>query len=159
IRVWGKGAIERVAFLGRQAQAALARYLLEARPQLAAGSRHGRPSPALFLNQRGERLSARGVQGILQELARAAGIEKKVTPHVLRHSFATHLLEGGADLRAVQELLGHANLYTTQIYTHVSQRHMRKVYLQAHPRADGEEPADTISIPDPSMHSQEKEEP
>jgi tyrosine recombinase XerC len=158
IRVWGKGAKERVAFLGRQAQAALARYLQEARPTLAAGNRYGRPSPALFLNQRGERLSARGVQGILQELARAAGIEKKVTPHVLRHSFATHLLEGGADLRAVQEMLGHANLYTTQIYTHVSQRHMRRVYLQAHPRAGGEEPADIVHVPDSPTPSQ-KEEP
>lgn len=158
IRVWGKGAKERVAFLGRMAQTVLACYLQEARPQLAAGSKRGRPSPALFLNQRGERLSARSVQGILQELARAAGIDKKVTPHVLRHSFATHLLEGGADLRAVQEMLGHANLYTTQIYAHVSQHHMRRVYLQAHPRA-GDEPADDAGTQKSATLSQPKEEP
>lgn len=157
IRVWGKGAKERVAFLGRMAQTVLARYLQDARPQLAASRTRGRPSSALFLNQRGERLSARSVQGILQELARAAGIDKKVTPHVLRHSFATHLLEGGADLRAVQEMLGHANLYTTQIYTHVSQRHMRRVYLQAHPRAGGE-PADDAGIQELPAPQQPKEE-
>ncbi len=158
IRVWGKGAKERVAFLGRPAQTALRQYLEYVRPQLAAGRKRGRPSPALFLNQRGERLTARSVQNILQELAHAAGIEKHVTPHVLRHSFATHLLEGGADLRAVQEMLGHANLYTTQIYTHVSQRHMRKVYLQSHPRAGSDEPADVSDQPTSPSQPMSKEE-
>jgi integrase/recombinase XerC len=90
---------------------------------------------ALFLNNRGRRLTERMVQKILSKYARLAGINKRVYPHLLRHTFATHLLNGGADLRVVQELLGHANLATTQIYTHVTQSQARKVYLSAHPMA------------------------
>jgi integrase/recombinase XerC len=144
MRVWGKGAKERVALIGAPARQALAAYLSRARPALAARSK-GPVSPALFLNHNGGRLSARAVQQMLDETARAAGIQRRVTPHMLRHSFATHLLEGGANLRVVQELLGHASLSATQIYTHVSTRGSRQVYLRAHPRADGQaaEPPDT----------------
>lgn len=138
LRVWGKGAKERVALLGGAARRTLQSYLGESRTQLAA--RHkGTAPPALFLNCWGGRLSARSVQTILDRMARSAGLDKRVTPHMLRHSFATHLLDGGADLRVVQELLGHAGLAATQIYTHVSQRGTRKVYLRAHPRAREEE--------------------
>ena len=134
LRVWGKGAKERVALIGQAARQALVGYIDTGRPQLAA--RHkGRATSALFLNRWGQRLSNRGVQLVLDQVARAAGLEKRVTPHILRHSFATHLLDGGADLRVVQELLGHADLAATQIYTHVSQSAARKAYLSAHPLA------------------------
>jgi site-specific recombinase XerD len=134
LRVWGKGAKERVALIGQAARQILALYLETARPLLAARHRGSAPA-ALFLNRWGERLSNRGVQLILDQMAQAAGLDKRVTPHMLRHSFATHLLDGGADLRVVQELLGHADLAATQIYTHVSQRAVRKAYLRAHPLA------------------------
>ena len=134
LRVWGKGAKERVALMGQAARRVLESYIEAGRPQLAA--RHkGRASSALFLNRWGARLSNRGVQLMLDQVARAAGLDKRVTPHMLRHSFATHLLDGGADLRVVQELLGHADLAATQIYTHVSQRAARKAYMRAHPLA------------------------
>jgi integrase/recombinase XerC len=131
IRAWGKGAKERVVLMGKPAAAALASYLSQGRPQLL-GKKKG---SALFLNRNGGRLTARSIQRILGKHTRAAGIKKRVHPHLLRHTFATHLLDGGADLRVVQELLGHASLVSTQIYTHVSQSRARKVYLSAHPLA------------------------
>jgi integrase/recombinase XerC len=130
----GKGRKERVALFGRAAQEAVGQYLREGRPALAAKARQGR-SNALFLNKFGSRLSDRGVRRTFDKYVEAAGARLKITPHVLRHSFATHLLENGADLRAVQELLGHANLATTQIYTHVTTERMQAVYDEAHPRA------------------------
>jgi len=131
VRVLGKGNKERVALMGEPARMALSRYLAEGRPHLARES----SGSALFLNRFGGRLSAESVTKMLHKYGERAGIEHRVTPHMLRHSFATHLLDGGADLRAVQELLGHENLVTTQIYTHVSQAQARKVYLRTHPRA------------------------
>ncbi len=132
LRVTGKGDRERMALIGGRATAAIQGYLSAGRPSLAIQAR--RPGPALFLNQRGGRLTARSVQRLIAGCARAAGIDRRVTPHVLRHSFATHLMDGGADLRVVQELLGHQNLGTTQIYTHVSQTRLEEAYLRAHPR-------------------------
>ena len=142
-RVLGKGNRERMALFGRSASTALRRYLGSARPELAARQdsstgRHDSAPDALFLNARnGGRLSARSVQRLVARNGLSIGIQEPVTPHVLRHSFATHLMDGGADLRAVQELLGHASLGTTQIYTHVSQVQAREAYLSAHPRATG----------------------
>jgi integrase/recombinase XerD len=131
VRVLGKGGKERVVPLGRFAAAALSAYLTRARPVLAtAGSR-----AALILNQRGGRLTRQGAANILRDAAAKAGLSKRVTPHTLRHSFATHLLEGGADIRVVQELLGHATLSTTQIYTLVTGERLREEYFAAHPRA------------------------
>ncbi len=131
IRVWGKGSKERVVLIGEPAAMALSNYLRQARPELLGK----RSSSALFLNRYGGRLSERIVQMILEKYAGLAGLGKRVHPHLLRHTFATHLLDGGADLRVVQELLGHASLSSTQIYTHVSQSRARKVYLSAHPMA------------------------
>ncbi len=120
--VHGKGAKERLVLFGEPAMLALERYLAEGRPALAAGAKRGQGCPALFLNRFGGRLTARSVQGLVRKYAVAAGIPADVHPHLLRHSFATHLLDGGADLRIVQELLGHASAATTQIYTHVSRQ-------------------------------------
>ena len=131
LRVWGKGAKERIALLGEPAMDALRAYTELARPQLMSET----ATSALFLNRTGGRLTTRSVMNILQKYRKLSGLEKTVTPHTLRHSFATHLLDGGADLRSVQELLGHARLTTTQIYTHVSQSRAREVYLQSHPLA------------------------
>jgi integrase/recombinase XerC len=131
VRVVGKGGKERIGLLGRPAVRAVSAYLNGGRPELLGQ----RPTGALWLNHRGGRLTVRGVALVLDKVGRQAGIRTPVTPHVLRHTFATHLLDGGADLRVVQELLGHANLVTTQIYTHVSQSRAREVYLGAHPRA------------------------
>ncbi|MBI4296059.1 MAG: tyrosine recombinase XerD [Chloroflexi bacterium] len=131
IRVWGKGAKERVALMGRPAAEALQRYLGDGRPKLLQAKR----SNALFINRYGQRLGARRVQKDLGKYAKIAGIGKPVHPHMLRHTFATHLLDGGADLRVVQELLGHASLSSTQIYTHVTQNRVRQTYLSAHPLA------------------------
>lgn len=131
VRVVGKGDKERVVPLGRYAIRAVEAYLARGRPALAGARTRG----ALFLNQRGGRLTRQGATNLIQEAARRAGIRAKVTPHVLRHSFATHLLEGGADVRVVQELLGHASVATTQIYTLVTQDRLREVYEEAHPRA------------------------
>jgi len=128
--VRGKGNKDRIVLLGRPARDALDLYLKEGRPKLLKGRR----TSALFLNRSGERLSVRGVQSMLDRCARKAGL-KWVTPHLLRHTFATHMLGGGADLRVVQELLGHASLSSTQVYTHVSQRRAREVYMNAHPLA------------------------
>jgi tyrosine recombinase XerC len=129
IRVWGKGSKERVVLMGTPAASALTDYIERGRPGLLAGKR----SHAMFLNRYGGRLPARRVQKILDKYARS--IDKKVHPHMLRHTFATHLLDGGADLKVVQELLGHADLSSTQIYTHVTQSRARKIYLSAHPMA------------------------
>lgn len=131
LRVWGKGAKERIGLLGRPAMAALHVYLEQGRPPLL----QGRTSNALFLNRSGSRLTTRSVMNILKKYSRLIGLEKRATPHTLRHTFATHLLDGGADLRSVQELLGHARLATTQIYTYVSQSRAREVYLHSHPLA------------------------
>jgi len=129
--VLGKGSKERDVPLGRYARGAVAAYLTRGRPSLATV----RSRSALFLNQRGGRLSRQGCAKILAAHVRSAGIGKRVTPHTLRHSFATHLLEGGADVRVVQELLGHASVATTQIYTLVTKEHLREVYFSTHPRA------------------------
>ena len=131
VRVIGKGSKERVVPLGRYAREALEAYLTRARPSLASRSSRS----ALFLNLRGGRLTRQGCDVILRSHVRRAGLRKRVSPHVLRHSFATHLLEGGADVRVVQELLGHASVATTQIYTLVTEQHLREVYFTAHPRA------------------------
>ncbi|MEX0833768.1 MAG: site-specific tyrosine recombinase XerD [Actinomycetota bacterium] len=131
IRVVGKGGKERVVPMGTYARKAVEAYRTRARPALASK----RSRSALFLNQRGGRLSRQGCAMILRSHVTRAGIKKRVTPHTLRHSFATHLLEGGADVRVVQELLGHASVATTQIYTLVTQQHLREVYFTSHPRA------------------------
>jgi integrase/recombinase XerD len=131
IRVFGKGSKERLVPIGRSAIGAVAIYLRELRPKLENGQGKG----ILFLNARGKPLSRMGAWKILQRHVKAAGLTKRVTPHTLRHSFATHLLENGADLRAVQEMLGHADISTTQIYTHVDREYLRTVHKQFHPRA------------------------
>jgi integrase/recombinase XerD len=131
VRAVGKGSRERIVPLGRYATGALDAYLVQGRPSLIRPRTRG----ALFLNQRGGRLTRQGCTNIVKAMARRAGIRKRVTPHMLRHSFATHLLEGGADVRVVQELLGHASVATTQIYTLVTRDHLRDVYFEAHPRA------------------------
>jgi integrase/recombinase XerC len=133
VRVTGKGRKQRVVPMSAHARRALRAYLDGARGELAAKGRPSQP-PALFLNQRGGRLGARSVRHRLARYTRADGL-RPVAPHALRHSFATHLLDGGADLRSVQELLGHASLGTTQIYTHVSDERLRAVYERSHPRA------------------------
>ena len=130
VRVFGKGSKERLVPIGRQAIGAVAIYVRELRPRLEKGEGRG----ILFLNARGEPLTRMGAWKILRKYVEKAGIEKSVTPHTLRHSFATHLLEGGADLRAVQEMLGHADISTTQIYTHVDREYLRSVHKQFHPR-------------------------
>jgi site-specific recombinase XerD len=183
VRVLGKGRKERASLLGRPARTAIERYLRDARPLLAAragsedpaaagesgGEPGGRADPeprpdqrrrrdsgadALFLNHLGDALGARGLRYRLARLRVAAGLHEGVSPHTLRHSFATHMLDGGADLRVVQELLGHESLATTQIYTHVSPARLRAAYTASHPRAtmppggvgvDGDEPGRTAS--------------
>jgi site-specific recombinase XerD len=136
IRVLGKGRKERIGLLGRPAREALAGYLDDARPVLAARRPRGADEPdEIFLNHRGGALGVRGLRYRLDELRKRAGLPLGVSPHTLRHSFATHLLEGGADLRIVQELLGHESLATTQVYTHVSPARLRSAYRGAHPRA------------------------
>jgi site-specific recombinase XerD len=136
LRVLGKGQKERIGLLGRPARDALAEYLAVGRPALLGRRPTGVVAPeALFLNHRGAPLGPRGLRYRLDRLRERAGLPEGVSPHTLRHSFATHLLEGGADLRVVQELLGHENLATTQIYTHVSPARLRSVYDGAHPRA------------------------
>ncbi|MEX2155253.1 MAG: site-specific tyrosine recombinase XerD [Gemmatimonadales bacterium] len=130
-RVFGKGAKERLVPVGRRALGAVSLYAREIRPTLDRGKGRG----ILFLNARGTPLSRVGAWGVIKATARRAGITKRVTPHTLRHTFATHLLEGGADLRAVQEMLGHADLATTQLYTHVDRDYLRTVHKSYHPRA------------------------
>ncbi len=132
LRVIGKGNKERELLFGSHARSAIQGYLHGGRPLLAA---RGTPGDALFLNAAGGPLGARGARLVVDRWARRSGAPARTSPHTLRHSFATHLLEGGADLRSVQELLGHANLATTQIYTHLSDAALRSTYRAAHPRA------------------------
>lgn len=131
IRCLGKGAKERIVPLGRIAAGFLQDYTDRGRGKLT----RGKATPALFLNRLGKRLTRQGFWKIIKKYARHGGITKEITPHTLRHSFATHLLENGADLRSVQELLGHADITTTQIYTHLTRSRLKEVYRQAHPRA------------------------
>jgi integrase/recombinase XerD len=131
VRVFGKGGKERLVPLGREARRWVGRYHAEARSRCAGE----RSSNLVFLSQRGGRLSAMGLWGLVRRHAVTAGIERVLTPHVLRHSFATHLLERGADLRALQAMLGHADISTTEIYTHVSRERLRQIYDKLHPRA------------------------
>jgi len=133
IRVIGKGNKERMTLLGRQAVFALQRYARKGRPELLLNAE--KDDGALFVNRYGGRLSDRGVRKLFDRYCDAASTHLKITPHVLRHTFATHLLSNGADLRLIQELLGHASLATTQMYTHVSTERLQEVYAQAHPRA------------------------
>jgi integrase/recombinase XerD len=131
LRAHGKGSKERIVPVGREAVAAVRRYLRSGRPELAGGS----DVRALFLNQRGGPLTRQGLYKVIQGRARAVGLAERMSPHTLRHSFATHLLSGGCDLRSVQEMLGHADVATTQIYTHLSADRIKEVYFEAHPRA------------------------
>jgi integrase/recombinase XerD len=132
VRLFGKGSKERIVPVGKYAQAAVAAYLVRVRPTLATLSLG---TPALFLNQRGSRLSRQSIWQIISDSAQAAKLGVEVSPHTFRHSFATHLLEGGADVRVVQELLGHASVTTTQIYTLVTVDALREIYASSHPRA------------------------
>jgi len=136
IRVIGKGDKERVTLLGRQAVFALERYVRKGRPELILKA--DTDSGALFVNRYGGRLSDRGVRKLFDRYCAVASTHLKITPHVLRHTFATHLLSNGADLRLIQELLGHASVATTQMYTHVTTERLQEVYAQAHPRAKKE---------------------
>jgi integrase/recombinase XerC len=129
IRVWGKGAKERIVLIGQEAARALAEYMNDGRRKLLGNVKN----PAMFVNRYGARLLPRRVQKLLKRYS--VVINKRVHPHKMRHTFATHLLDGGADLKVVQELLGHADLSSTQIYTHVSQGRARKIYMSAHPMA------------------------
>jgi site-specific recombinase XerD len=131
VRVFGKGSKERVVLFGRPAADVLTDYVTNIRPQLL----NGKENNALFVSRLGIRLIDRRMQKILKYYASAMGLKKKIHPHILRHTFATHMLDGGADLRVVQELLGHTDLSTTQIYTHITKQQARKVYLTAHPLA------------------------
>jgi integrase/recombinase XerD len=134
VKLSGKGGKQRVVPVGSYARAAVSAYLVRGRPVLAAA---GKGTPALFLNARGGRLSRQSAWSVLRACAERSGVRGDVSPHVLRHSFATHLLDGGADVRVVQELLGHASVATTQVYTLVTVDRLREVYAAAHPRALG----------------------
>jgi len=136
VRLSGKGNKQRIVPVGSYARQALEQYLVRARPSLAVAARRASASPAVFLNARGGRLTRQGAWAVLRAAALRAGIAE-VSPHTLRHSFATHLLDGGADVRVVQELLGHASVTTTQVYTLVTVDKLREVYASAHPRALG----------------------
>ena len=131
LRVMGKGRKERIVPFGQYAHEALQRYVNEVRPELMKDKDH----QYLFVNMRGSELTARGVRHILKEMVEKASLHSKIYPHMLRHTFATHLLNNGADLRTVQELLGHAHLASTQVYTHVTKEHLRNTYMNTHPRA------------------------
>lgn len=133
VRVFGKGGKERIIPLGRKAIEGCTIYIEEARAKFI--EKKTMPIDALFVNMHGGNLTRQGCWGILKQYAYEAGLKKELTPHILRHSFATHLIENGADLRAVQEMLGHADISTTQIYTHVSRSRLKEVYSQFHPRA------------------------
>jgi len=131
-RVWGKGSKERLVLLGKKAIEALKAYLAEARPKFLWRTR----TPALFLNRFGDRIVVRRIEYLVQQYARKAGLPMRIHPHMFRHSMATHLMDGGADLRVIQELLGHVSVATTEIYTHVSMAQLRHSYLEAHPRSN-----------------------
>jgi integrase/recombinase XerD len=131
VRCFGKGHKERIIPIAPRAAVTAKKYLQEARPHLL----HNDVEQALFLNHRGDRLTRQGLWQILKGYAKSAGLDKEITPHTLRHSFATHMLNGGADLRSVQELLGHANISTTQVYTHLTTEYIRRIYEKSHPRA------------------------
>lgn len=131
VRVWGKGSKERMVLMGQPAALVLDQYLRHDREQLLGQN----STEALFLNRYGNRIAERRIQYLIKKYAEKAGIKTRVHPHMLRHTFATHMLDGGADLRVVQELLGHTNLASTQIYTHVTRSQMRSRYLEAHPRS------------------------
>ena len=131
VRCWGKGSKERVVPLGGEADATLQRYLAEARPRMLAGQR----TDVVFVNSRAKPLTRQGFWKMIKRYGAQAGIRTTLSPHVVRHSFATHLLENGADLRAVQIMLGHADISTTQIYTHVNRERLRRLYDDFHPRA------------------------
>jgi len=131
VRCFGKGSKERLIPIHSQAVAALKEHISQGRPRLKPGD----GEKALFLNRRGERLTRQGLWQIIKGYAKAAKLGREITPHTLRHSFATHMLSGGADLRSVQELLGHANISTTQVYTHLTTEHVRRAYQKSHPRA------------------------
>jgi len=131
VKCFGKGHKERIVPIYEQAARSVQEYIAETRPKLA----HKKDGVALFLNPRGDRLTRQGFWQKLKEYAKSAGLDAKISPHTLRHSFATHMLSGGADLRAVQELLGHANISTTQVYTHLTSEHVRRTYERSHPRA------------------------
>jgi integrase/recombinase XerD len=131
VRAHGKGSKERIVPLGRQAAAAVRRYIQSGRPELVGT----RAEAKLFVNMRGSGLTRQGLYKIIRRCAQAAGLDGKMSPHTLRHTFATHLLAGGCDLRSVQEMLGHADVSTTQIYTHLSNDQIKEVYFRAHPRA------------------------
>lgn len=135
LMVFGKGGKERLSPLGKKGYRSLQEYLERGRPHLLRNRSKGTEIKAVFLNRWGERLSTRSVRRLLDGYVKKAALNKKVSPHTLRHTFATHLLEGGADLRVVQELLGHVSVSTTQIYTHLSREKIRKVYNRTHPRA------------------------
>jgi site-specific recombinase XerD len=143
LRVLGKGRKERMTLLGRPARAALGEYLEAGRPALVERAGQEPDPPVLFLNAAGRPLGVRGLRYRIDRLVQLAGLPEGVGPHTLRHSFASHLLEGGADLRVVQELLGHASLSTTQVYTHVSPGRLRSAYRLAHPRATRQSPSGT----------------
>ena len=132
IKVLGKGSKERIVLFGSHARNALNDYIKTGWPKLLSGKK----VPALFVNRRGGRITTRSVERMIATYAKRSGLTKKVTPHTLRHSFATHLLSGGADLRMVQELLGHVSLSTTQVYTHITKERLKEVYDSAHPRAN-----------------------
>ena len=132
VRCFGKGNKERIIPIAPSAAATVKKYIKEARPELIGDDDSER---ALFLNRRGERLTRQGVWQILKGYVKSAGMETQITPHTLRHSFATHMLSGGADLRSVQELLGHVNISTTQVYTQLTKEHVRRTYDESHPRA------------------------
>ena len=138
VRLLGKGSKERIVPFGSYARDAVRRYLATGRPALAAGASPGRAvGPSMFLNARGGQLSRQSAWAVLRTAAARAGLSGAISPHTLRHSFATHLLDGGADVRVVQELMGHASVTTTQIYTLVTVERLREVYASAHPRALG----------------------
>lgn len=141
VRCFGKGSKERIIPVHPQAARVVAEYVDNARPRML---NHSRQEPALFLNQRGARLTRQGFWQILKGYARSAGLDGDITPHTLRHSFATHMLRGGADLRSVQEMLGHRNISTTQVYTHLTSEHVRQSYEKAHPRARAAGDTDSV---------------
>ncbi len=135
LRIIGKGNKERIVPVGEQAQSAIERYLESGRGLLLKNAKTEDAQTALFLNQQGGRLTVRGVQYILEQYVKKGALKYKVSPHAFRHTFATHLLDNGADLRVIQELLGHESLSTTQVYTEVSRSHLQQIYMKSHPRA------------------------